>query len=200
MKSQIHPVVWPGTWTNLSLDEALRRVELAPKLNLSADSGKGQTARPSSVTAPLRFVRILAFCQALIFLVLFLFMCAWAGARTVAKSNVDLRIVTSSYAPKNERNPFVSVAIAQTGDPAATTSPVIAPGLLKLDGVLYDPVHPSAVVNGQLVGPKRAVKVPTAQGEIEVKALQIARESILLEVGGQKLELWLSGHEPNKQR
>jgi len=76
---------------------------------------------------------------------------------------------------------------------------VIAPSLLKLSGILYDPVHPSAVVNGQLVELKKAVRVPTEQGEIEVKALRIGRESILVEVGGREHELWLSGREPDKQ-
>jgi hypothetical protein len=54
-------------------------------------------------------------------------------------------------------------------------------------------------VNNQLVELKKPVRIPTEQGEIEVKALRISRDSILLEVGGREHELWLSGREPDKQ-
>jgi hypothetical protein len=157
-----------------------------------------RSAASSSLSTSLRVVRILAFCQAIIFLVLFLFVCAWAGAATARKSSDDLQVISSSYAPKKERNPFGSGTV-EMADTSAKADHVIAPTLLKLSGILYDPVHPSAVVNGQLVELKKAVTIPTEQGEIEVKALRIARESILLEVGGREHELWLSGREPDKQ-
>jgi hypothetical protein len=39
----------------------------------------------------------------------------------------------------------------------------------------------------------------TAQGEMEVKALKITRELVVLQVGGQKMELRLGGGEHNQE-
>jgi hypothetical protein len=197
---QTHPSTWShGVWTSVSIDEDSFPSESTPIRNVSRESVNVRNAESGSLSRSLSVVRILAFCQAIFFLVLFLFVCAWAGAATIGKPTIDLRIISSAYTPQKERNPFGSGTLQPADGSAAKTSPEVAPGLLKLNGILYDPVHPSAVVNNQLVELKRAVKVLTGQGEIEVKALQIAREFILLEVGDQKLELWLSGREPDKQ-
>ncbi len=199
MKLQTHPVTWAhASWPSVSIDERLFPTQATPVLDARCESVYDRSATPSSLSTPLRVVRILAFCQAIIFLVLFLFVCAWTGAATESKSTADLQVTSSSYAPKKERNPFGSGTVDPADSPAKADH-VIAPSLLKLSGILYDPVHPSAVVNGQLVELKKAVRVPTEQGEIEVKALRIGRESILVEVGGREHELWLSGREPDKQ-
>jgi hypothetical protein len=68
---------------------------------------------------------------------------------------------------------------------------------LKLTGILYDAAHPSALINDQLVEVNRPVKMQTAQGEVEIKALKITRELVVLQVGGQKMELRLGGSEHN---
>jgi hypothetical protein len=199
MKLQTHPVTWAhASWPSVSIDERSFRTQSTPVLDARRESVNVRSAASSSLSTPLRVVRILAFCQAIIFLVLFLFVCAWAGAATERKSTVDLQVISSSYAPKKERNPFGSGTVDAVGSPAKVDQ-VIAPGLLKLSGILYDPVHPSAVVNGQLVELKKAVRILTEQGELEVKALRITRESVLLEIGNREHELWLSGHEPDKQ-
>ena len=65
--------------------------------------------------------------------------------------------------------------------------------MLKLKGILYHAVHPAAIVNDQLVEFNKSVTVQTEQGAVEVKAVQITREVVLLEVGGQKVELRLGG-------
>jgi hypothetical protein len=41
----------------------------------------------------------------------------------------------------------------------------------------------------------KSVKVHTEQGDVEIKALKITRELVLLDVGGQKVELRLGGDE-----
>jgi hypothetical protein len=67
--------------------------------------------------------------------------------------------------------------------------------LLKLHGILFNAVNPSALVNDQLVELNKSVKVHTEQGDVEIKALKITRELVLLDVGGQKVELRLGGNE-----
>ena len=199
MKLATHPATWSHvSWPSPTMDEGSLRPESSSAVKASCETGGARPARSGNLSASLRIVRILAFCQAIIFIVLFLFVCAWAGATTTDKSTVDLQMISSSYSPKKDRSPFGAGPV-QAVDTSAKVEHVIAPGLFKLSGILYDPVHPSAVVNGQLVELKKTVKIPTDQGEMEVKASQIAREFIRLEVGSQKLELWLSGHEPDKQ-
>ncbi len=68
---------------------------------------------------------------------------------------------------------------------------------LKLQGILYNAAKSSALVNDQLVELNKTAKVHTQQGDVEVKALQITRELVLLDVGGQKVELRLGGGEHN---
>jgi len=46
-------------------------------------------------------------------------------------------------------------------------------------------------VNDKVVELNKPVTVKTAQGDVPVRALEITREVVLLEVGGQKLELRL---------
>jgi hypothetical protein len=197
---QAHPSTWsPGAWADVSIDEDRIPSEPTPIPGVSRESVRARGKAFNDISGSLSAVRILAFCHAIFFLVLFLFICAWAGAATTGKSAIDLRVISSAYAPQKGRNPFTSGAADSAEGAAATTGPVIAPGLLKLSGILYDPVQPSAVVNNQLVELKKPVKVRTGQGEVKVKALEIGREFVLLEVGDQKLELWLSGHKPGKQ-
>jgi hypothetical protein len=63
---------------------------------------------------------------------------------------------------------------------------------------LYNKVNPSALVNDQLVELNKTAKVHTAQGEVEVKAVEITHDLVVLDVGGQKIELRLGGieHKP----
>jgi hypothetical protein len=44
----------------------------------------------------------------------------------------------------------------------------------------------------------KTAKVHTAQGEVEVKAVEITHDLVVLDVGGQKIELRLGGieHKP----
>jgi len=150
-------------------------------------------AASGSLSVPLRIVGILAFCQALIFIVFFLFICARAGAATVSKPASDLTLTPSAYTPQNVRDPFGSEAPKSTG----ATQQLVGPDQLKLHGILYSATNPSALVNDQLVELNKTVKVHTAQGDVEVKALKITRELVLLDVGGEKVELRLGGVEHN---
>jgi hypothetical protein len=150
-----------------------------------------------NLSAPLRVVGILAFGQAILFLVLFLFICAWADAATKGAPRPNLELTASAYVSQTERDPF-GAGITQLPDASgARTNGTAALGMLKLKGILYDPVHPSAMVNGELLELNKTVTVRTEQGDVEVKAVQITREIVSLEVGGRKVELRLGG-EPDK--
>lgn len=201
MKLQAHQVTWtPSAWagTAVLVDERQLPTDAASMPNVRNKSMCVGRATSSSLSAPLRAVRILAFCQAIIFLVLFLFVCAWAHGATAAKPTVDLQVIGSSYAPQRERSPFGSGIVAPADGSSTKTDRTIAPGMLTLKGILYDPVRPSAVVNGQLVELNKSVAVPTEHGNIEVKAVEITRELVVLKIADQKVELRLSGREPDK--
>ena len=172
----------------------------ATKSSLIPDIESQTSARrqaTGNLTGPVRIVTILAFCQTLFFLVLFLFICAWAGAVTGEKPGTNLELIASSYAPQKERDPFGS-GVAESAGASAKAAASAASGMLKLNGILYDRVRPSAIVNDQLVELNKLVTVHTQQGDVEVKALEITREIVLLEIGGQKVELRLGGGEPEK--
>src|SRR5512140_1059820 len=102
MKFQTHPpVTWAhASWPRVTIDERLLPTQATPVLEARYESVNVRSVASSSLSTPLRIVRILAFCQAIIFLVLFLFVCAWAGAATESKSTVDFQVNSSSYAPK----------------------------------------------------------------------------------------------------
>ncbi len=146
-----------------------------------------------SLSTPLRIVGILAFCQTLVFIVLFLFICARVGAATGGKPTSTLELSLSAYTPQSERDPFGSEVPKSTG----ATQQLVAPDSLKLHGILYSAANPSALINDQLVELNKTARVHTAQGDVEAKALKITRELVVLEVGGQKVELRLGGGEHN---
>ena len=147
----------------------------------------------------MRVVGVLAFCQAIIFLVLFLFLCARVGAATESKPGHGLELTPSTYATQNSRDPFGAQVAGSTDTNGAKTVTSVGAGALKLMGILYDAAHPSALVNDQLLELNRPVKMQTAQGEVEVKALKITREVVVLQVGGQTLELRLGGDEHDQK-
>ena len=104
----------------------------------------------------------------------------------------------SAYAPEALRDPFASGGVKRSGASASDRIQAAVPAMLKLKGILYHAVHPAAIVNGQLAELNKSVTVQTEQGEVEIKALEITREAVLLEVGGQKVELRLGDGEREK--
>ena len=164
--------------------------------------GRTADCRPSLSTglaAPMRVVGVLAFCQAIFFLVLFLFLCAQVGAATESKSGHSLELIPSTYATQNSRDPFGAQVAGSTDTNGAGTVASVGAGALKLMGILYDAAHPSALVNDQLLELNLPVKMQTAQGEVEVKALKITRELVVLQVGAETMELRLGGGEHDQK-
>jgi hypothetical protein len=201
MKSSAQPVIWterdwPRAGVSVGERREIGKVARAVTIESEAEAMVCRRTTSGSLSTPLRIVGVLAFCQALVFVVLFLFICARAGASTVAKPTSSLELNPSTYLPQKGRDPF-GAEVAKTADGTTTTARVVTIDMLKLQGILYNKVNPSALVNDQLVELNKTTKVHTDQGEVQVKALEITRELVLLDVGGQKIELRLGGSERN---
>ncbi len=197
MRSPAHPVIWTDHAWPKAGKSATERYESRNTDRGTWIEGEAMVCRRADsggVSASLRIVGILAFCQALVFVVLFLFLCARRAVATEAKPKSDLELSPSAYEPQNTRDPFGS-EIPKAADGKAVVARLAEPDALKLQGILYNKTKPSALVNDQLVELNKTVKVHTDQGEVEVKALEITRELVLLDVGGQKIELRLGGNE-----
>ena len=142
---------------------------------------------PRSSSA-IRIVGILAFCQSLIFLVIWLLVCSTAGAATKAQVEFTPELKLSTYEPVKVRDPFARLGGAGRDGKATPSTPIA----LQLEGILYQSTNPSAIVNGKLVTLNKIVTLNAGNGEVQVKAVEITRESVLLDVGGQRVELRLS--------
>jgi Tfp pilus assembly protein PilP len=145
----------------------------------------------------MRIVGVLAFCHALFFLALFLFICARAGA-AVSKSTPALQLNLSTYSAQAQRDPFGSEA-SKSGKADISATVSAGADSFKLMGILYSPTNPSALINNELVELNKPVRVQIGQGEVEVKALAITRDTVVLEAGGHKMELRLGGDERAKE-
>jgi hypothetical protein len=144
--------------------------------------------RPTS--SAVRIVGILAFGQSLIFLVIWLLVCANAGAATGPKAEFTPELKVSSYEPAKVRDPFARPgATAQDGKVAPSVA-----FAFQLQGILYQSTSPSAIINDKLVTLNKIVTLSAENAEVQVKAVEITRDGVVLEVGGQKVELRLSPH------
>lgn len=140
----------------------------------------------------LRLVGILAFVQSLIFLVIWLLVCANAGAATASKDSFNPNLQQSVYNPVTQRDPF-----SPAGAPAASAATVTAaPSDFRLEGILYQPGSPSAIVNDALLTMGKTATIDVGGGQIQVKAIEITRNRVVLEAGGQKVELLLNPPNP----
>lgn len=163
-------------------------------------------ARPWN--SSLRVVGVLAFSQSLIFLVIWLFCCFSAGARQPgaaaakpggAANEVSLDLEQSTYLPAKSRDPFQPANQQSVATGVGDVKPVIVSGTFQLQGILYSTTNPSAVVNDKLLSLNKPIKITTGSGPMEVKAVTITRDTVVLEVAGQRTELRMTppknGHE-----
>ena len=157
-----------------------------------------QRVGSGSLATPLRVVGILAFCQAIGFLALFLLFCARAGAATESKPAPRLTLTLSTYATETVRDPFGTEPSKSSDGTDAGSDIAAGAEDFKLAGILYSATSPSALVNGQLVELNKLVKIKIGRGETEVKAVTITRDLVVLEVRGQKVELRLGGADRDK--
>lgn len=198
MKMQAPPAMWTHrAWTDdvVRIDENRSVTRDTSVARAEREFMVRQRAGSDCLATPLRVVGILAFCQAIGFLALFLLLCARAGAATESKPAPRLTLTLSTYATEAVRDPFGAEVPKTSG--AAGTGPNRAEDF-KLMGILYSATSPSALVNGQLVDLNKLVRMQIGRGEVEVKAVTITRDQVVLEVGGQKVGLRLGGPDRDK--
>ena len=195
----------PAIWTHRAwLDDGVVIEENRPATrDTSAAKAESelvvyQQAGSGSLSTSMRIVGILAFCQAIFFLALFLFLCARAGAAPESKAELRLALTPSTYTTETVRDPFGAEISRTSGTAAAGSTRTAGVEGFKLMGILYNAASPSALVNNQLVELNKPTRMQTGQGEVEVKAVTITRDLVVLEVGGQKMELRLGGTDRDK--
>jgi hypothetical protein len=196
MKLHAPSVIWThGGWSDsTSADTRYSAARDAAAVQGDCEAAVCQRAAHGSLSTSMRIVGVLAFCHAIFFLILFLFICARAGAAE-SKSTPALQLNLSTYTAQTQRDPFgAEVPIAANTTNSATTVTAGADSF-KLMGILYSPTNPSALINNELVELNKPVRVQIGQGEVDVKALSITRDTVVLDVGGQKMELRLGGNE-----
>ncbi len=156
-------------------------------------TARGDEAAPAETVGRwpqgMRLVGILAFGQSLLFLALWLWLCASVGAATKAEPWKEPKLEMSDYRPTKTRDPFLPKALSPTA--TGETPAVVDVSLLKLQGIVYEPVNPSAMVNDKLLYAGRPVTVSTERGTAEIVATEITREHVLVKVGGRQVELRL---------
>ena len=157
-----------------------------------------QRAGSGCVSTAMQIVGILAFCQAIFFLALFLFLCARAGAAPESKAGSRVALISSTYTTQTVRDPFGAEVPGTSGTTAGGSARTAGVEGFKLMGILYNAASPLALVNNQLVELNKPTRMQTGQGEVEVKAVTITRDLVVLEVGGQKMELRLGGTDRDK--
>ena len=113
-----------------------------------------------------------------------------------ATSGFDLELIRSVYKPDKARDPFLkpgTTAIGSNGLKMVTAGQLV----FRLQAILWSPTNPSVVVNDQLLDLNKSVVFSTASGDVEVKAVEIGRERVVLEVAGQRVELRLNPEQPS---
>ncbi len=155
-----------------------------------------RTLSRHSRTDALRLVGLMAFGQSLLFLAIWLMICASAGAAGVNKVDFSPDLQLSDYQPAKGRDPFGGMGAAD----ASVGSIPIGTVAFQLQGILYQSRNPSAIVNNRLLTLNKTVTLETGIGTVEVRAVEITRNHVILESRGQKVELHLdpakSQHQP----
>ena len=112
-----------------------------------------------------------------------------AGTGTPAAlptSDFAPRLNNSVYQPTSIRDPFLA---AGTSVAPVGTKPAAEPTTFHLDGFLGSSNRLAAIVNGWVLSLNKPMVVETANGKLEIKAVQITFAGVILEVGGKRIEL-----------
>jgi hypothetical protein len=142
--------------------------------------------RPRTWGGAAAWVAVIAIGQSLLFLAVLLFFCLAASAEPAPKEFVP-ELQMSTYGPRLSRDPFVSRVVAQMA-PEVKVLPGM-PIVFQLQGILYQDGNPSALVNGQLLTKNKLTKITSDGKTVEVRAVEITRDRVVLESGGQRVEL-----------
>jgi len=119
-------------------------------------------------------------------------MNALAAPDPVAEFDPQLR--RSNYQPAKSRDPFLRIGgprvAPSTGAAVQTAAPVQF--AFRLEGILYHPSAPAAIVNDKMLQLNRPTTLVMNGQKIEVKAIEIMRNRVVLEADGQRIELVLT--------
>jgi len=151
-----------------------------------------RAASRHSLSRAIRVVGLMALAQSLMFLVIWLLICASAGATPTKKPEFNPNMQLSTFEPSNSRDPFGKVGVSSPEIKALPGAPIA----LQLEGILYESSHPSAIVNGRLLTLDKSVTLPAGNGEVKVRAVEITRDRVVVEANGQKIELRLAVQNP----
>ena len=148
-----------------------------------------------SLPGAVRVVGLMAFAQSVAFLILWLLVCASAGAAPTKRSEFNPVLQLSSYQPSRARDPFGKVGFTGAAPKAVPGSTIT----LQLEGILFEKSNPSAIVNGHLLTLDKTVTLSTTTGEVEVRATEITRDHVVVQAGEQKVELRLNPQKPESR-
>jgi len=199
MKAAIQPfpraAVHPRLLHSQNGSDLPRPAERAPVHAASGAAAVRRSGRcwPSAAQA----VGILALLHSLVFLILWLFFCVRAGAAPAAPGGSELQLRPSVYSPKSQRDPFADPGVTA----AAPDKPAVAaPTAFHLDGILYQRGSPSAIVNDTLLTLNKPAEIDVGSGKVQATAVEITRSRVVLEAGGQRVELGLATAGPQANR
>jgi hypothetical protein len=182
-------------WSSAPAKETFQECDWAGDV-LEVDDSTERVRRSSQRFGAFRIGVILAFAHSLLFLALFLFMCARVGAETTGKpEGYQASLKMSSYNPTTERDPFLkSGGLVKSGSTAQQPAPavVVPASAFKLQGILYQPSSPSALVNDTLVTLNQSYVIQTLVGSVSVKVAEVSPEKVVLLAGAQSIELRLA--------
>ena len=104
------------------------------------------------------------------------------------------QLIHSAYKPGVLRDPFLKPGL--TAGSSASRLATTSHGTFRLQAILWSPTDPSADVNGAWLSSNKSVILNTASGNVEVKAVEIGRDRVVLEIAGQRVELKLNPEQP----
>ena len=102
-----------------------------------------------------------------------------------SNSNFQHQLINSVYQPIVSRDPFLS----RDENLILTGPKTVDLRTFHLDGFLGPANNLNAVVNGWVLSLNKPVVIETATGHIQIKAVQIALDGVVLEVGDQHVKL-----------
>ena len=106
-------------------------------------------------------------------------------------------VTISVYDNSNNRpDPFLPVGMKRKGPEAEAT---LSDTELKLQGILWDPEKPIAIINRQRVGLNQTVSLALRAGEVTVTAIAIQRDKVVLKLDKRQIELELD-HDSSASR
>jgi hypothetical protein len=111
-----------------------------------------------------------------------------AGTLPADETVSAYKLIESSYKTTKTRDPFADKTQISPSSKQVAGTPLV----FRLDGILYETNDPSASINGTLVRLNKPVTLVTDSGTVKVKAIEITREKVVLEVNDQKVELKIS--------